>query len=78
MHLPIVVLNPAVIAGIILGLAALAYLVLALYFTWRFRERPVSVDGWRPPVSVLKPVHGAAAVPLRLPSHVLRSGLAGV
>ncbi|HEY8127405.1 MAG TPA: bacteriohopanetetrol glucosamine biosynthesis glycosyltransferase HpnI [Hyphomicrobium sp.] len=60
MHLPIVVLNPFVIAGIVLGLAALAYLVLALYFTWRFREGPASVEeGWRPPVSVLKPVHGA-------------------
>lgn len=60
MHLPILVLNPFVIAGIILGLAALTYLALALYFTRRFRERPAkAAEGWRPPVSVLKPVHGA-------------------
>ncbi|MET1047510.1 MAG: bacteriohopanetetrol glucosamine biosynthesis glycosyltransferase HpnI, partial [Hyphomicrobium sp.] len=60
MPLPLLLLNPFVIAGVLLGLAALAYLVLALYFTWRFREGPVSApDGYRPPVSVLKPVHGA-------------------
>jgi len=60
MHLPIVVLDPFVIAGILLGLAALAYLVLAIFFTSRFREGPVRAPaGFCPPVSVLKPVHGA-------------------
>jgi ceramide glucosyltransferase len=60
MHLPILIFSPLQIAGILFGLAGLAYLVLALYFTWRFREGPGSIGGQRPPVSVLKPVHGSA------------------
>src|SRR6185437_2275293 len=59
-HLPILIFSPLQIAGILLGLAGLAYLVLALYFTSRFRDGPGSIGGQRPPVSVLKPVHGAA------------------
>ena len=60
MHLPILIFSPLQIAGILLGLAGLAYLVLALYFTSRFRDGPGPIGGQRPPVSVLKPVHGSA------------------
>jgi ceramide glucosyltransferase len=56
--MPLFVVSIPQIAGLILGLAALAYLVLALRATWRFRERAVRPEGWQPAVSVLKPVHG--------------------
>lgn len=58
--MPLFVASSPQIAGLILGLAALAYLVLALRATWRFRERAERVEGTAPPVSVLKPVHGDA------------------
>ena len=58
--MPIFVLSLAETTGGLLGLAALAYLALALRSTWRFRERPAAVPGWQPNISVLKPVHGTA------------------
>ena len=58
--MPLFVFSIPQVAGLIIGLAALAYLVLALRATWRFRERPERAAGWQPGVSVLKPVHGAA------------------
>jgi len=58
--MPIFVLSLAETTGVLLGLAALAYLALALRSTWRFRERPAAVPGWQPNISVLKPVHGTA------------------
>lgn len=57
--MPIVVLSVPQIAGIVIGLAGLAYLILAVRSTSRFRERPVAASGARPGVSVLKPVYGA-------------------
>ena len=57
-RMPIVVLSAAQIAGVLLGLAGLSYLVLALRATHRFRERADVVAGWHPPVSVLKPLFG--------------------
>jgi ceramide glucosyltransferase len=45
-------------AGIALGLAGIAYLVLAIRSTLRFRERAVSGVAPHRGVSVLKPVHG--------------------
>jgi ceramide glucosyltransferase len=57
--MPIVVLSVSQIAGIVIGLAGLAYLVLAVRSTSRFHERAVAVSGARPGVSVLKPVYGA-------------------
>jgi ceramide glucosyltransferase len=58
--MPIFVLTPSQVLGLLLGLCGLAYLALALHSTWRFRERPGSAPGWHPKVSILKPVHGAA------------------
>lgn len=58
--MPLFVPSPLQIAGVILGAGALAYLVLALRSVWRFKEKPVRAEGWQPPVSVLKPVHGNA------------------
>ncbi|HET6925657.1 MAG TPA: bacteriohopanetetrol glucosamine biosynthesis glycosyltransferase HpnI [Hyphomicrobiaceae bacterium] len=58
--MPILVLSLAETVGVLLGLAALAYLALALHSTWRTRQRPEAVPGWHPSVSVLKPVHGTA------------------
>jgi ceramide glucosyltransferase len=58
--MPIFVASLAEMTGVLLGLAALAYLVLALRSTRRFRERPQAVPGWHPSISVLKPVHGTA------------------
>ena len=55
---PILVLSTAQIAGLLLGLAGLSYLILALRVTFRFRECPGSVPDWNPPVSVLKPICG--------------------
>ena len=57
--MPLYLISPTQIIGVALALAALAYLVLALRSTWRFRERADAAPGWYPPVSVLKPVHGA-------------------
>lgn len=45
-------------AGVTIGVAGLAYLVLAVRATARFRERAVFRADPRPGVSVLKPVHG--------------------
>lgn len=45
-------------AGILLGLAGLAYLVLAVRATWLFREHAVVGAEVQNGVSVLKPVHG--------------------
>lgn len=45
-------------AGVAVGLAGLAYLVLAVRVTWRFRERAVFGSKPRQAVSVLKPVYG--------------------
>lgn len=56
--MPFLILSVAQIAGVLLGVAALAYLVLALRSVRRFKEGRASVDGWHPPVSVLKPVAG--------------------
>jgi ceramide glucosyltransferase len=58
--MPILVLSAAQIAGVLLGAGGLAYLALALRSVRRFKERPARVDGWRPPVSVLKPVCGSS------------------
>ena len=58
--MPLFVASISQIAGLFLGLAALAYLVLALRATWRFRERAERPDGWQPGVSILKPVHGTS------------------
>jgi len=58
--MPILVLSTMQIAGVLVGAGGLAYLALALRSVRRFKERPASVDGWRPSVSVLKPVHGDA------------------
>jgi ceramide glucosyltransferase len=44
--------------GVILGIAGLAYLILAVRAVRRFRERPVFGAEPRPGVSVLKPVYG--------------------
>jgi ceramide glucosyltransferase len=57
--MPIFVLSAAQIAGILLGVAGLAYLVLAWLALGRFKERSERIEGWNPPVSVLKPVCGA-------------------
>jgi ceramide glucosyltransferase len=56
--MPILILSVGQIAGVLLGVAALAYLALALRAVRRFEERPERVRGWQPSVSVLKPVHG--------------------
>lgn len=56
--MPIFVVSGMQIAGTILGAAALAYLVLALRATWKFRERPELADAFTPGISVLKPIHG--------------------
>jgi ceramide glucosyltransferase len=58
--MPLVVASIPQIAGIVVGLAALAYLVLALRATLMFRERAERPQGWQPGVSVLKPVHGTS------------------
>jgi ceramide glucosyltransferase len=58
--MPIVVVSPIQVLGLLLGLAGLAYLALALRSTARFRSRVGAAPGWRPGVSVLKPVHGTA------------------
>ncbi len=58
-RMPIVVLSAAQIAGILLGLAGLFYLVLALRATFHFHERAGVSARWHPPVSVLKPVFGS-------------------
>lgn len=56
--MPIFVFSPWHLAGVGLGLAGLAYLILAVRSTLRFRERAVFGSGPRPGVSILKPVHG--------------------
>jgi len=53
--MPFLILSVAQIAGVLLGVAALAYLALALRSVRRFKEGPARVDGWQPSVSVLKP-----------------------
>jgi len=58
--MPIFVFSIWQIAGTVLGIAGLAYLILAIRATWRFRERAVFGAG-RKGVSVLKPVHGDGA-----------------
>src|SRR5262245_41823768 len=58
--MPICALSVSQVLGVLLGLAGLAYLVLALRSTSRFRESPGRVPGWHPKVSVLKPIHGTA------------------
>jgi len=55
--MPTFVLSLSQVLGVLLGLA---YLVLALRSTWRFRESPGLVPGWQPKVSVLKPIHDTA------------------
>jgi ceramide glucosyltransferase len=57
--MPILVLSALQITGVLVGAAAVAYLVLALRSVGRFKERPERVANWEPPVSVLKPVYGA-------------------
>jgi len=56
--MPFFVLSPIQIAGITLGLASIAYLLLALRAVGLFRERAEPKPGWRPAVSILKPVCG--------------------
>ncbi|MBA2125472.1 hopanoid biosynthesis associated glycosyl transferase HpnI [Hyphomicrobium methylovorum] len=46
------------VLGIVIGLAGLAYLLLAVRATLMFRERPETGSEPRPGVSVLKPVYG--------------------
>lgn len=58
--MPIFVFSIWQIAGTVLGIAGLAYLILAIRATCRFRERAVFGAG-RKGVSVLKPVHGDGA-----------------
>lgn len=60
--MPLILLTPFQIAGIILGLASIAYLILALRAVRIWRERSQRVPGWTPPVSVLKPLHGTSGV----------------
>lgn len=56
----LLIISPAQVSGMLLGLGALAYLLIALWSTWRFRERANPAPGWYPPISVLKPVFGNA------------------
>jgi ceramide glucosyltransferase len=56
--MPFFVVSVWQIAGLILGLAGLAYLALALRSTLRFREAAVIASREGPGISVLKPVHG--------------------
>src|SRR5262245_56203274 len=58
--MPIFVFSPSQVLGVLLGLSSLAYLALALRSTWRFHERVGAISGYRPKVSILKPVHGTA------------------
>jgi ceramide glucosyltransferase len=58
--MPIFVVSVGQIAGVLLGLAAIAYLVLALRSVRRFKEHPGAIPGWHPGVSVLKPICGDA------------------
>lgn len=57
--MPVFVLSPFQIAGLVLGLASIAYLVLALRAVRLFRERTERAAGFAPAVSILKPLHGA-------------------
>jgi ceramide glucosyltransferase len=59
--MPIFVLSIWQIAGTLLGIAGLAYLILAIRATSRFRERAEFGSEPRNGVSVLKPVHGDGA-----------------
>ncbi len=48
-------------AVLVVALAPLAYYLLALYCTWRYRSRargPAPAPGFAPPVSILRPVRG--------------------
>ena len=59
--MPVFVFSVMQMSGAIIGAAAIAYLILALRATWKFRERPERVErgaGSLPGVSVLKPIHG--------------------
>jgi ceramide glucosyltransferase len=56
--MPIFVFSIWQVAGTVLGIAGLAYLILATRATGRFRERAVFGIEPREGVSVLKPVHG--------------------
>ena len=56
--MPIFVFSPWHLAGVGLGVAGLAYLILAVRSTLRFLERAVFGSGPRPGVSILKPLHG--------------------
>lgn len=56
--MPIFVFSIWQCAGVLLGLAGLAYLLLAIRSTWHFRERAVIGAEPRKGVSVLKPVYG--------------------
>lgn len=58
--MPFIVVSPWQIAGIALGVASIAYLILALRAVRIYRERTEPVPGWRPAVSVLKPVCGSS------------------
>jgi ceramide glucosyltransferase len=57
--MPVLVLSAVQIVGILVGAAGLAYLILALRALLRFKERSERIEGWTPPISVLKPVCGA-------------------
>src|SRR5258706_1050032 len=57
--MPIFVPSAGQIAGDLLGLAGIAYLILALRSVRNFRERSGAVPDWQPRVSILKPVYGA-------------------
>lgn len=57
--MPFLSTSPLQIVGIILGTAAIAYLLLAIRAVFALGERSESVSDYRPPVSLLKPVHGA-------------------
>ena len=50
--------SPWHLAGVGLGVAGLAYLILAVRSTLRFLERADFGSGPRPGVSILKPLHG--------------------
>ncbi len=59
--MPFIVFSIWQFAGIALGVAGLAYLILAVRAVSRFRERAVFGAEPRPGVSVLKPVYGTNA-----------------
>ena len=57
-RVPVFVVSPFQLAGLVLGLSALAYLMLVLRSIWNYHEQAPRMRDWRPPVSILKPIYG--------------------